>query len=159
MSRLKPYLADPLLDRMYGMIRAAGPVRPISLDVTSKCNLRCTGCYYFAEGMDKVDIPADESAFEALIERELARGTNFVTVVGGEPALVPERLRRLHENFRINVATNGLIRVPYDGLEDMPLGIAVWGDVDTDSKLRHNGRRDLFSIAPVSYTHLRAHET
>ena len=64
---------------------------------------------------------------------------------------MPERLRGLHENFRINVATNGLIRVPFDGLEDMPLGIAVWGDFDTDSKLRDNGRRDLFSIALRNY--------
>ncbi len=151
MAKLKNYLDDPLLEAMYGMIRGAGPVRPISLDITSKCNLRCAGCYYYAEGMDEVDARKDDRAFDELIESELARGTNFVTVVGGEPALVPGRLRKLHANFKINVATNGLIRIPYEGLEDMPLGIALWGNRDTDSKLRDRGQRDLFSIALDNY--------
>ena len=133
------------------MIRGAGAIRPISLDITSKCNLRCAGCYYFAEGMDKIDARRDERAFDALIESELERGTNFVTVVGGEPALVPERLRKLYANFKINVATNGLIRIPEDGLEEMPLGIALWGNRETDSNLRDRGRRDLFSIALDNY--------
>ena len=136
---------------MYGMIRAAGAVRPISLDITSKCNLRCAGCYYFAEGMDKVDARRDDRAFDALIDSELERGTNFVTVVGGEPALVPDRLRKLYANFKINVATNGLIRIPDEGLEEMPLGIALWGNRETDSNLRDRGRRDLFSIALDNY--------
>lgn len=151
MPKLKDYLADPLLGAMYGMVRSAGPIRPISLDLTSKCNLRCAGCYYYAEGMDKVDARRDDRAFDELIESELARGTNFVTVVGGEPALEPGRLRKLHANFKMNVATNGLIRIPSDGLEDMPLGIAVWGNRETDSKLRDRGRRDLFSIALDNY--------
>ena len=55
MSRLSSYLEDPVLKGMYDRVRAAGAVRPISLDLTSKCNLRCTGCYYYAEGMDRVD--------------------------------------------------------------------------------------------------------
>jgi hypothetical protein len=33
----------------------------------------------------------------------------------------------------MNVATNGLIKIPYEGLEEMPLGIAIWGDTETDS--------------------------
>lgn len=151
MAKLKDYLDDPLLEAMYGMIRGAGPVRPISLDITSKCNLRCAGCYYYAEGMDQVDARKDDRAFDDLIKSELARGTNFVTVVGGEPALVPGRLRKLHANFKINVATNGLIRIPFEGLEDMPLGIALWGNRETDSKLRDRGQRDLFSIALDNY--------
>jgi hypothetical protein len=151
MGRLKGYLADPLLKDMYGMIRGAGPIRPISLDLTSKCNLRCAGCYYYAEGMDKVDARQDDRAFDKLIERERARGTNFVTVVGGEPALVPGRLRKLCRHFRINVATNGLIRIPHEGLEEMPLGIALWGNRETDSELRDRGRRDLFSVALENY--------
>jgi len=151
MSRLKAYLADPLLRTMYDMVRDAGPVRPISLDLTSKCNLRCSGCYYYAEGMDKIEVPRDDTAFDRLLDDEEARGTNFVTVVGGEPALEPGRLRKLYARFKMNVATNGLIRIPRDGLEDMPLGIAIWGDTETDSRLRADGRRDLFSIALKNY--------
>jgi hypothetical protein len=151
MSRLREYLSDPSMKTMYDMVRAAGAVRPISLDITSKCNLRCTGCYYYAEEMDKIDVPRDDRAFDELVRSEIERGTNFVTVVGGEPALVPGRLKKLYDNFKMNVATNGLIKIPYEGLEDMPLGIAIWGDTETDSRLRIDGKRDLFSIALQNY--------
>jgi len=151
MSRLGAYLEDPVLKAMYALIRGAGPVRPISLDITAKCNLRCTGCYYYAEGMDRVDARRDDEAFDALLEAELERGTNFVTVVGGEPALVPERLRKIYDRFKMNVATNGLIRIPTEGLERMPLGIALWGNRRTDARLRADEGRDLFTLALDNY--------
>jgi MoaA/NifB/PqqE/SkfB family radical SAM enzyme len=151
MSRLSRYLEDPDLGRMYQLVRAAGAVRPISLDLTSKCNLRCTGCYYYAEGMDQVDHRRDDDAFDALIESEQARGTNFVTVVGGEPALEPGRLRKLYRHFKMNVATNGLIPIPREGLENMPMGIAVWGSRETDARLRGQPGKDLLSTALENY--------
>lgn len=151
MARLSSYLEDPVLGGMYDLVRAAGPVRPISLDLTAKCNLRCTGCYYFAEGMDQVDHRRDDEAFDALIEAEKARGTNFVTVVGGEPALEPGRLRKLYAQFKINVATNGLIRIPREGLENMPMGVAVWGNRETDARLRGQPGKDLLSTALNNY--------
>ena len=82
MSRLSSYLEHPVLKEMYQLVRKAGAVRPISLDITAKCNLRCTGCYYYAEGMDQVEASRDDEAFDALIESEKSRGTNFVTIVG-----------------------------------------------------------------------------
>jgi len=151
MSRLSNYLEDPVLKGMYELVRATGPVRPISLDITAKCNLRCTGCYYYAEGMDKVETHRDDEAFDELIESEKARGTNFVTIVGGEPALVPGRLKKIYDNFKMNVATNGLIRIPREGLEDMPMGIALWGNRQTDARLRAEEGRDLFSLALKNY--------
>jgi len=151
MSALREYLRDPFLAALYGEIRAAGPVRSISLDLTSKCNLRCTGCYYYAEGMDRVGGHRDEAAFDRLLAAEKARGTNFVTVVGGEPALEPGRLRKLRRNFKLSVATNGLLPIPREGLEDVPLGIALWGSAATDSRLRADGRRDLFAQARDNY--------
>jgi hypothetical protein len=56
MSSLRQYLKDPFLKSLYQEIRDAGPIRSISLDITSKCNLRCAGCYYFAEGMDQFTV-------------------------------------------------------------------------------------------------------
>ncbi|MDH4002633.1 MAG: radical SAM protein [Xanthomonadales bacterium] len=151
MSRLSGYLSDPLLKGMYDLVRESGPVRPISLDITSKCNLRCTGCYYYAEGMDKVPADSDDVVFDQMLALEQTRGTNFVTVVGGEPALVPDRLRKIYRQFKMNVATNGVIPIPREGLEDMPLGIAVWGDHATDAGLRNKGKDDLFSVALDNY--------
>ncbi len=136
---------------MYTAIRAVGPVRSIALDITSKCNLRCAGCYYYAEGMDRVRISQDDCAFDELLEKEKVRGTNFVTVVGGEPALVPGRLKKIYQHFKMNVATNGLIKIPYEGFENMPLGIAIWGDHQTDANLRGDGKQDYFSAALVNY--------
>jgi hypothetical protein len=148
---LRQYLADPFLRSLYDEIRGAGPVRSISLDLTGKCNLRCDGCYYFAEGMDRHAAGGDEAAFDRLLDSEQERGTNFITVVGGEPALEPGRLRKIRRRFRMSVATNGLIPIPRDGLEDVPIGVALWGDARTDARLRGDGRRDLFASARENY--------
>jgi hypothetical protein len=157
MSKLRQYLKDPFLRSLYQEIRDTGPIRSISLDITSKCNLRCSGCYYFAEGMDQFTVAsssrsgANDEVFDRFIESEKERGTNFVTIVGGEPALVPGRLKKVHDNFKMNVASNGLIRIPVEGLETMPIGVAIWGDHATDSRLRGDGSQDFFKLAMDNY--------
>ncbi|SVA97998.1 uncharacterized protein METZ01_LOCUS150852, partial [marine metagenome] len=98
---------DPFLNHLYTEIRKAGPIRSISLDLTQECNIRCTGCYYFSEGMDVTKTPKDESEFDLFIAKELDRGTNFVTIVGGEPSLRLDRLKKIYDNFKMNVSTNG----------------------------------------------------
>ena len=148
---LRTYLEDPFLNTLYRQIRQAGAIRSISVDITSRCNLRCTGCYYFAEGMDALAAGESEAAFDAFVEREKARGTNFVTVVGGEPSLVLHRLKKLYDNFNISVATNGLRRIPLEGFENLPIGVAVWGDHPTDRWLRGSGKIDVFRKALENY--------
>lgn len=151
MTTLRTYLADdPFLSYLYNAIKSAGPIRSVSLDLTHQCNLRCTGCYYFHEKMDRVST-GDEELLDQWIVTEKARGTNFVTIVGGEPSLVLTRLKKIYDNFKMNVATNGLVKIPVDGFENMPVGIAVWGDHQTDSQLRINGKYDLFKKAKVNY--------
>lgn len=148
---LKEYLRDPLLNRLYTAIRAAGPLKSVALDLTHVCNIRCLGCYFFGEGMDQHHAPEDEAAFDAFITREKARGTNFVTVVGGEPSLVLPRLKKIYDNFWMNVATNGLRKIPYEGFEKMPIGVAVWGDHATDKRLRGGGKLEVFAQALRNY--------
>lgn len=150
-SQLKEYLEDPFLDHLYTAIRTAGPLKSIALDITHGCNIRCAGCYFFAEEMDRHRSPKDETLFDAFIEREKARGTNFVTVVGGEPSLALHRMKKLYENFWMNVATNGLRKIPYEGFENMPIGVAVWGDHDTDTRLRGSDTLDVFAKALQNY--------
>lgn len=151
MSTLHAYLTNPVLDRMWTAIREAGPLKSISVDLTHVCNLRCAGCYYFEEGMDRYPSQADDAIFDAFIEREKARGTSFVTIVGGEPSLEIGRIRKIYAHFRTNVATNGVRKIPFEGLENLPIGIAVWGDHDTDRDLRGGGRRDIFKKALRNY--------
>jgi hypothetical protein len=150
MPGLRDFLADPLLKMLYDEIKAAGPIRSVSLDITHQCNLRCTGCYYFHENMDRY-ATNEEADLDQWIASEKERGTNFVTIVGGEPAMALARLKKLYDNFRINVATNGLLKIPVEGFENMPIGVALWGDHATDAQLRINGKRDLFSIAKRNY--------
>jgi hypothetical protein len=144
-TRRETWLRDPFLGRLYRDVRAAGPIRSIALDLTDTCNLRCAGCYFFAEGMDASTPPASLDAFVA---RETARGTNFVTVVGGEPSLALERLKVLYDAFRLSVATNGLRRIPREGFERLPIGVSVWGDRKTDAALRG---ADVFARALDNY--------
>ena len=151
MSRLTEYLKDPILLAMWQKIRAAGAIKSISLDLTHECNLRCDGCYYYGEGMDDIQPPKGHSALDKFILDEKKRGTNFVTIVGGEPSLELSRLKKIYDNFKTNVATNGIIRIPYEGFESLPIGVAIWGNHQTDSELRNKGKRDLFEIAKINY--------
>jgi len=149
-TRFNALLEDPLRRQMWSAIRKAGPLRSISVDLTSVCNIRCDGCYFFSEGMDQAGSP-DSEAVDSFIARERARGTNFVTIVGGEPSLALEGLEKLYGAFRINVATNGLRRIPRTGFEELPIGISVWGDHDTDRRLRGGGRLDVFHQGLQNY--------
>ena len=151
-ARSEAWLRDPFLGRMHRAVRAAGPLRSISVDLTAICNIRCEGCYFFAEGMDRgvPTVPSPE-AVRAFVERERERGTNFVTVVGGEPSLALDALKRLHDAFRLSVATNGLKRIPRAGFEDLSIGVSVWGDRETDRALRGGGRLDVFERGLENY--------
>ncbi|WEJ99153.1 MAG: radical SAM protein [Candidatus Sphingomonas phytovorans] len=140
------YLKDPLTARMWAATKAAGPVRSISVDITHICNLRCKGCYFFAEALDDVG-EADDDTLAEFIQREKSRGINFVTVIGGEPSLRPDRLRKLAKAFRIMVVTNGLRSIPREGLEDITIAVSMWGDRATDRELRGYGKIDIFDRA------------
>ncbi|NJN42025.1 MAG: hypothetical protein HC811_07205 [Flammeovirgaceae bacterium] len=150
MAGIGDYLKDPLLGFMYGKIRDAGAIRAVSLDVTNICNLRCAGCYYFEEGMDSAG-KGSVRKLSSWIESEKIRGTNFITIVGGEPSLELDGLHQLYQSFKLNVATNGMVKIPIAGFEKLPIGIALWGNNQTDSKLRANGKIDLFKKALVNY--------
>ncbi|MCK6626646.1 MAG: radical SAM protein [Anaerolineae bacterium] len=150
-GQLKEYLQDPFLNQMYSQIRQAGPLKSILVDITHVCNIRCQGCYFFAEEMDKNKAPRDEAEFDAFIEREKARGTNFVSVAGGEPSLMLNRVKKIYDNFWIMVVTNGLRRIPYEGFENMPIAVSVWGDHETDKVLRGSGKRDIFARGLQNY--------
>lgn len=150
-GKLKQYLQDPFLKRLYDDIRKAGPLKAISVDITHACNIRCEGCYFLADGMDQYKAPEDEAEFDAFIEQEKARGTNYVTVVGGEPSLVLNRLKKIYDNFWMIVVTNGLRKIPYEGFENMAVAVSVWGDHGTDKRLRGSGKIDVFAEALKNY--------
>ena len=150
-NSLKTYLQDPFLKQLWQEVRQAGSLKSISLDITHVCNLRCVGCYYFEEGMDKHQSPKDEAFFDDFLQKEKERGTNFITIVGGEPSLVIDRIKKIYDNFHTSVATNGIRKIPYEGLENLPIGISVWGDHDTDKTLRGGDKINIFQKALKNY--------
>ena len=150
-SKLKQYLQDPFLNRLYSDIRNAGPLKSILMDITHVCNIRCEGCYFFAEDMDRNKAPRDEAEFDAFIEREKARGTNYVTVAGGEPSLMLDRVKKVYDNFKMMLVTNGIRKIPYEDFENMPIAVSVWGDHETDIKLRGGGKIDVFAKGLKNY--------
>jgi hypothetical protein len=150
-NKLREYLDDPFLNRLYADIRQIAPLRSISVDITHACNIRCDGCYFFAENMDKVKAPKDEAEFDAFVEAEKARGTNYITIIGGEPSLMLDRVKKLHDNFKVLCVTNGIRPIPYEGFENMPIVVSVWGDHETDTRLRGNGKLDVFARGLKNY--------
>lgn len=150
-ERMRDYLQDPLLGRLYEEIRAAGPLRSVQVDLTHRCNIRCRGCYFFEEELDRFEAPEDEAEFDAFIEREKTRGTNYITVVGGEPSLMLDRLKKLYDNFWLVVVTNGVRKIPVEGFENLAIAISVWGDHQTDTRLRGSGKIDVFARALNHY--------
>ena len=150
-SNLKTYLQDPFLKQLWQEVRKAGALKSISLDITHVCNLRCVGCYYFEEGMDKHQSPKDEVFFDDFLQKEKERGTNFITIVGGEPSLVISRIKKIYDHFYTSVATNGIRKIPYEGLENLPIGISVWGNHDTDKTLRGGDKINIFQKALKNY--------
>ncbi|HEX2393410.1 MAG TPA: radical SAM protein [Solirubrobacterales bacterium] len=150
-QRIREYLEDPLIAGLHSEAMEAGSFVPITLDLTHVCQLRCEGCYFFAEQLDNSKAPKEESEFLAFVERERSRGTNFITVIGGEPSLQLERLRILGENFRCATVTNGLRKIPYEGYESMGIAISLWGDHEIDKELRGAGKIDVFARALRHY--------
>jgi len=150
-NQITDYLEDPFLRRLYDLVKTAGPMRPSQIDITHSCNIRCEGCYFFSEELDQFQAPKDETTFDDFIAQEKARGTNFLTVVGGEPSLMLDRLKKVYDNFKLIVVTNGIRRIPTEGFENMPIAVSVWGDHETDTRLRGNGKLDVFAKGLKNY--------
>jgi hypothetical protein len=107
--------------------------------LTNACNIRCKGCWFFETGQDKfsreqVHLPA----IEAFVAREATeRRINLAVVIGGEPALFPARLALYVKYMRhVNIATNGLKKLPVEGFENVGVGVSVWGGGPLDDELR-----------------------
>ena len=149
-SRISSYTEDPILNKMWSQVRSCPPLRSMSVDITHRCNLRCTGCYFFSEGMESFkEKELDE--LTTFIEQQKAKGITFATVLGGEPALVPEKLALLAENFNLMIVTNGSRPIPKAGLENVAIAVSMWGDKENDIILRGNGRQDIFSKGLVNF--------
>ncbi|MDX5594302.1 hypothetical protein [Pseudovibrio sp. SPO723] len=124
--------------------------RPAFYEISTRCNLKCEGCYYFEGGQSHVsDIRAQDEEWAQFFKEEQRRGVSMAYFVGAEPALEPKRLMAAAECFPWgNIGSNGTIRIP----SEVPyrIGVSVWAaDEETDRVMRGAGafRKALMNYA------------
>lgn len=105
------------------------------IDVTWRCQLNCTHCYYQKyTGTEEQSQVAWKKFFDELYDR----GVRYVLLVGGEPTLRMEIINMAVERFKfVDVITNGLIKIPTS------LSVRIFLSVDglehTNDKIRGEG--------------------
>lgn len=106
-----------------------------SIDITNKCNLRCSHCYFFEQDLPE-ELTAEEwkGRFE-----EMGSGwkrTRAMTWVGGEPLLRKELIDIGRKHFDHNlIVTNGLVPLP--DWKDVYFHVSIDGDEETHERLRN----------------------
>ena len=134
-------LQKPELAARYDKVRKFFFLRESTYDLTSVCQLRCEGCYFFQGGKDLVKDNRDPAAWRDFFQREKERGITYVVLAGAEPALVPKILRAAYDVVQLGiVASNGL--KPIDSAIRYRIHLSVWGDRTGDPIYRRyaNGR-------------------
>jgi MoaA/NifB/PqqE/SkfB family radical SAM enzyme len=128
-------LADPETRRLWEKVRKFFFLRESTYDMTTRCNIRCDGCYYYA-GQKQFAAPnEDPAAWRSLLQEEKKRGITYVVLAGAEPSLVPEILEVCYGEIPLGcVATNGFIRIPET--VGYKLHVSVWGNDKTSLRVR-----------------------
>ncbi len=130
---------DPSLKARY--LKAKRVIRafrnPSFYEITTRCNLKCEGCYYFEGGTTAV-IPETKQldAWETFFEAEAQRDVSMAYFVGAEPALAQDRLFAAAAHFPYGkVGTNGTVKI--DPALPYRIGVSLWASDDMlDKRLR-----------------------
>lgn len=110
-------------------------LRESTYDMTSRCNIRCDGCYYYAGDKQFSTDNSDPEAWRRLMRDEKARGITFVVLAGAEPALVPGLLQACYDEIPLGcIATNGVQRI--DQTVGYKIHVSVWGNDATSLRVR-----------------------
>ena len=138
--RLRELLADrPDLAARLQVVRDIGRrVRACEIHLTTTCNIRCKGCWYFEGGFDTA-LPetGDIGVINAFVDKLVSEGVTQATLIGGEPTLVQKRMVPFVEKIPyITVSSNGLKPLPMDGFENVGVAISLFGGGPLDDQLR-----------------------
>jgi len=109
------------------------------IDITDRCNLRCSHCYHFQEkGSAAVN---EEPSLEKWKERfnELrAKGIRMIMLMGGEPMLRPDVVELADKMFPfVEMITNGTIPVPENYRHR--IFVSIDGLKETNDSIRGKG--------------------
>jgi len=128
-------LAGPAVRERWERVRKYFFLRESTYDMTSRCNIRCDGCYYYAGEKQFATDTGDPEAWRELMRQEKARGITFVVLAGAEPALVPGLLQVCYDEIPLGcIATNGVKRI--DDSVGYKIHVSVWGSDATSLRVR-----------------------
>ena len=149
------YLQIPELAERYQKVKRYFFIRESAYDVTSACQLRCDGCYYFQGDKYQTRDARSPEVWRQFLLQEQERGINYVNLAGAEPALAPKVLAACYEVIPLgNIFSNGLTRIDPD--VRYRIHLSVWGDGTGDPKYRKyaNGRPGPYCL-PVQLENYR----
>ncbi|MCP4196082.1 MAG: radical SAM protein [Proteobacteria bacterium] len=133
----KQILSNPEINARWLKVKDYFFLRESTYDMTSRCNLRCEGCYYFEGDKQNTIDERNPDKWRTLLEAEKKRGITFVVLAGAEPGLVPELCKACYDVIPLGcIASNGMKPFPAD--IGYKIHVSVWGD-DTESE-KYRGR-------------------
>ncbi len=134
----------------------------MALNITDRCNLKCTHCYWWREEHPP---QLDDDAMIALMKEQRKAGKNIALLYGGEPGLRPKIIKAASELFEATVVyTNGMVGFPdievtwmvsLDGTREIHDSIRGKGVYD---KVMKNIERDTFRKPVVHFTITRQNQ-
>jgi len=128
-------LAEPVVRERWERVRKYFFLRESTYDMTSRCNIRCDGCYYYAGEKQFAVDNSDPEAWRELMRQEKARGITFVVLAGAEPALVPDLLQACYDEIPLGcIATNGLKLI--NKSVAYKIHVSAWGSDETSLRVR-----------------------
>jgi hypothetical protein len=128
-------LEDVEVKKRWEKVRKYFFLRESTYDMTTRCNIRCEGCYYF-EGEKQYTLDnRNPEAWRKLMRTEKERGITYVVLAGAEPSMVPELCEVCFREIPIGaIATNGLRKLSES--IGYKIHISVWGNDETSRRIR-----------------------
>ncbi len=109
----------------------------MALNVTNRCNLKCTHCYWWREERGS---QLDDDDMISLMLRERKAGKNMALLYGGEPAMRPNIIEAASKIFEATIVyTNGT-----QGFPDLPVTwmVSLDGTREVHDAIRGKGCYD-----------------
>jgi organic radical activating enzyme len=127
-----------LANRLLALRAFARRIRTREYHLTNACNLRCTGCWFFAYDFDGATREArSPESWRLFAKEQAAEGTTAALLIGGEPALFPERVSAFVDAMEfVTISSNGLRALPRDGFERVAVALSLFGGEGHDDALR-----------------------